>query len=118
VDDAALVFLHRHRPGVPFAAPIEVARGGVMEDMLAAPAHVGRERDRAGDEPDDIVREAALEVGSVGAVVHDDERPHDEERRWNREEEGDPVRTGQGRAESVHAMARRTSVVASCSTLR
>jgi hypothetical protein len=66
-----------------------------MEDMLAAPPHVGRERDRAGDEPDDVVGEAALEVGSVGAVVHDDERSHDEERRWNRDEEGDPVRTRQ-----------------------
>ena len=65
------VFLHRHRPDVAHAPPVQIAGRRVVEGVFPAPMIVGRERQHAGDEPQDVVGFPRLEKRAVPAVVEE-----------------------------------------------
>jgi len=63
---------------VPRPAPLVVARGGMMDRMVATPLQEGREGQHPGDEPDGVVHLRPREEAPVRAIMHDDERPDEE----------------------------------------
>src|SRR5688572_3800770 len=61
-----------------------------MQRVIATPLRERRQRQHAGDEPDDLVRALGPGKGTVTAVVHDDERPHEQQGRHREQEHGQP----------------------------
>ena len=86
------VLVDGERENVAVAAAVEVAGRRVMQRVIAPPLREGRERDRTGEEANDLVRATRGHERSVSAVVHDNERAHEESRGGNSECERQPVR--------------------------
>src|SRR6516164_6531812 len=68
------------RGDVADAAPGKIAGGRVVHRMVAAPKGVGRKSEDADDSAEQVVRPARAEIGTVAAVVLDDEEAYEEGR--------------------------------------
>ena len=86
------VLLHGHGPDIPDTALVEMPRGAVMDRMLPTPMLVGGERQRAGDEADDVVGAARAEIRAMAAVMKDDEQAHQERARQHCRRDREPER--------------------------
>ena len=73
-----MIFAHRQRIDVANAATIEIAGGGVMDGVRAAPEIIGRHRKDADDAADPIVCPSVREECAVTAIVLDHEQSHQE----------------------------------------
>ena len=67
------IFLDGQRPYISGAAPVQIARSGVVNGVLPAPMPERRERQHTRDEADNIVRLPGRKKGAVSAIVEDDE---------------------------------------------
>ena len=85
------IFAHGQGVDVAHAAQVEIARGGVMRRMGAAPEIVRREREHAERAADPVVDQAMAEEGAVPAIVLDHEQPHQETGGRHGERQGEPV---------------------------
>ena len=84
------VFAHGQRIEIADTAAIEVAGGGVMNRMRAAPAIVGREGEHAKDAADPVIRQTAGKKGAMAAVVLDHEQAHEKAGSRNSDQERSP----------------------------
>src|SRR5436190_8031973 len=71
------IFAHGQRIEIAGTAAIEVAGGGMMGRMRAAPAVVGREREHANDAADPVIRHTAGKKGAMTAIVLDHEQAYE-----------------------------------------
>src|SRR5579859_6995370 len=85
------ILVDRERVDVPEAAVLEVARGGVMEGVGLLPIMVRRQREDAEHRAHHVGDAVGAEKAAVPAIVLDDEKPDEQERRRYREEQGEPV---------------------------
>ena len=90
------VFLHRQGVDVADAAAVEVARHRMVGRMGPLPVVVGGQGDHAEDTADDIVGAARAEVGSVPAIVLDDEKADEKARCRQGEQQRDPIAVVEG----------------------
>ena len=81
------VFAHGQRIEIADTAAIEVAGGGMMDRMRAAPTVVGREREHANDAADPVIRQTAGKKGAVAAVVLDHEQAYEKAGSRNRDKQ-------------------------------
>ena len=66
---------------------IEVAGGGMMKRMRAAPAVIGREREHPNDATDPVIGRAAGKKGAVAAVMLDHEQAYQKPGGRNRDQQ-------------------------------
>ena len=102
---ARAVLGDRQRDDVSHAAAFEVARRGVVDRVVVAPAQERREHEQAHDRPSHAFARLDAQERSVRAVVKDDERAHQEaggqddqrqrERQRDAERQVDQYRTDQ-----------------------
>src|ERR1700752_4904491 len=83
-------FANGQRIEIADTAAVEVAAGGVMNCMRAAPAVVGREREHANDAADPVVRQTAGEKRAVAAVVLDHKQTYEKAGSRNRDKKRSP----------------------------
>src|SRR6185437_4360505 len=79
---ADAVFGYGERRDVADAASGEIAGTGVMNCMIVPPSRVWRQSDDAEDAPHGVVDPTGAKIGTVAAIMLDDEKAHEEERRW------------------------------------
>jgi hypothetical protein len=83
----SLVFADCQGIDIADTAPVEVAGGGMMDRMRAAPPVVRRQREYAKDAADPVVRQTVGEKGAMAAVVLDHEQAQEKAASWNRDEQ-------------------------------
>jgi hypothetical protein len=88
------------RTDVADAAPGEVARGGVMHCMVAAPEGIGRGREDPDSAAEEVVRPSSLEIRPVPAIVLDDEEADQEGRGEQYQDQGGPDLMSQSEEDS------------------
>ena len=113
------VFAHCQRIEIAGTATIEVAGGGMMNRIDAAPTVVGREREHANDAADPVIRQTAGKKSAMTAVVLDHEQAYEkaaagiaisnEAQAWPRENVNQAA---------VHNMMSGKAVIANSATLR
>jgi len=81
------VFSHGQGNDIADTAMIEVAGGGMMDRMRAAPPVVRRQREHANDATHPVVHQTVGEKGTMAAVVLNREQAQEEASSWNRNEE-------------------------------
>jgi len=74
------ILAHGERVDVAVTAAIEIARGGVVQRVLTPPVLERHQRENTGHVPDDLIPPPRRDERAVGAVVHEDERPHEQGR--------------------------------------
>ena len=87
---AGEIFADRQRIDVADAAPVEIARGRMMDRVAAPPVVVGRHGDDADRPADPVVGGLARKERAVPAVVLDHEEADEEPRRERRHREREP----------------------------
>ena len=70
------ILAHRERRHVAMTSAIEITRRRMVQRVVAPPLGKRRQREHAGDESHRVGQRAGREERPVGAVVHDDERAH------------------------------------------
>ena len=71
---------------VATAAAVEIARGGVVDRVVVAPAQEGRVDEQSKRHPEPVVGAPRGQERAVRAVVEEDERPHEEARGGDRDQ--------------------------------
>lgn len=84
----AVILIHGPCVHIAGAPVVKIARGGVMDRMLLAPSVIGGIGEQPGQDPHPGIGWAVGEEGAVAAVVEDDEDPHGEPTRRERQEQG------------------------------
>ena len=75
---ARIIFTHRERIDVTNPATIEIAGGGVMDGVRAAPEIIGRHSKDADDAADPIVCPFVRKERAMAAIVLNHEQSHQE----------------------------------------
>lgn len=87
-----LVFVISERPDITHTPPIQIACRRMVDGMAVPPCIVGREREDAGENTDNVIRLLRFEERAVSAVMKDDEHAHHEQRGKKRKQQRQPVR--------------------------
>ena len=78
------VFANREQVHVTDAACVQIAGGGMMERVRAAPAVIRRQREHAESAADPVIAAPSAQERTVPAIVLDDEQPEQEQSRQRR----------------------------------
>jgi len=89
---ASEILGHGERLDVAVTTAVQVSRRRMMARVLAAPLAERRQRHDAGADADEVVEAGPGKERSVRAVVHDDERAHEQSGGHRYEEQRHPVR--------------------------
>ena len=89
-----------------------------MQGVVAAPLRNGCQRDDAGEPSNGVVESARREKRSVRAIVHDDERPHEEPGRWKGEHEPRDHRDENDAIDDSRRAARAAAMSSPVGTMR
>ena len=87
---ARIIFAHSQRIDIADAAAIEIAGGGVVNGVGAAPEIIGRHGENADDAANPVVRPFIREECAVAAIVLDHEQPHQKPCCRNRDQQRHP----------------------------
>src|SRR5882672_7960556 len=69
------IFLHRERPDIARAAPIQVARGSMVQGVLPAPVSIRRQIQQSRNDTRRVVGSLGFKERRVAAVVENNEDP-------------------------------------------
>ena len=86
-----LVLGDRERRDIPDAAPVQIARGSVMDGVLVTPALKGREHQQPASGAEPLVRPAPRQQAAVSAVVKQDVGTHQKAGGGHRHREHQPT---------------------------
>ena len=85
------IFVDRQGIDIADAAPVEIARGGVVDGMGAPPEIVRRQRQHADDAPDPVIGAPVPKESAVTAIMLDHEQTNKKTRGRNGQQQIKPV---------------------------